>query len=318
MTGTAPGAKIYAMKVFPATGGGAPESRIIAAMDRAITLRRNYNSTGVNTGRLGNRHRDRPVRLQLVEDRRRQHEPRRADALCRPRYRGPADARDARRSASRSSPRPATTATRHMTGGSPGTGFGSLTTARRQHRGPRARPARQPVRVWRRRDLPADHAHADRLFQLARPTADGRIDPDITANGFASFTRAFTWRSRPPVRLVDCREPAAVPGTCARADAVRRLARRSPRRPWPAPRPFCAAAHPTKNATQIRNALQRSANPTALGDGSTRIDQGNGLLDVAAADALLRSGKVSSQCPRYRQVTTMTMTTTGSARAAAA
>ena len=46
MTGTAPGAKIYAMKVFPASGGGAPESRLIAAMDRAITLRRNYNRPG--------------------------------------------------------------------------------------------------------------------------------------------------------------------------------------------------------------------------------------------------------------------------------
>jgi subtilisin family serine protease len=49
MTGTAPAARIYAMKVFDARGGGAPESRIIAAMDRAITLRRNYNQTGVNT-----------------------------------------------------------------------------------------------------------------------------------------------------------------------------------------------------------------------------------------------------------------------------
>ena len=46
MVGTAPAAKIYALKVFPSQGGGAPESRIIAAMDRAITLRRNFN-TGV-------------------------------------------------------------------------------------------------------------------------------------------------------------------------------------------------------------------------------------------------------------------------------
>ena len=44
MVGTAPAAKIYALKVFPSQGGGAPESRIIAAMDRAITLRRNFNN----------------------------------------------------------------------------------------------------------------------------------------------------------------------------------------------------------------------------------------------------------------------------------
>src|SRR4029077_207448 len=48
MIGTAPAASIYALKVFPSPGGGAPESRIIAAMDRAITLRKNFNN-GVST-----------------------------------------------------------------------------------------------------------------------------------------------------------------------------------------------------------------------------------------------------------------------------
>jgi hypothetical protein len=43
MLGVAPGAKLYALKVFPSTGGSAPESRVMAAMDRAITLRRNFN-----------------------------------------------------------------------------------------------------------------------------------------------------------------------------------------------------------------------------------------------------------------------------------
>src|SRR5262245_39415014 len=43
MIGVAPASKIYALKVFPSSGGGAPSSRIIAAMDRAITLRRNFN-----------------------------------------------------------------------------------------------------------------------------------------------------------------------------------------------------------------------------------------------------------------------------------
>jgi len=44
MFGSAPGASLYAMKVFSSLGGGAPESRIIAAMDRAITLRKNYDA----------------------------------------------------------------------------------------------------------------------------------------------------------------------------------------------------------------------------------------------------------------------------------
>src|SRR5262245_10651647 len=53
MTGTAKGAVIYAMKVFPATGGGSPESRVMAAMDRAITLRRRYNAAGANVRASG-------------------------------------------------------------------------------------------------------------------------------------------------------------------------------------------------------------------------------------------------------------------------
>jgi hypothetical protein len=55
--------------------------------------------------------------------------------------------------------------------------------------------------------------------------------------------------------------------------------------------------HPGRNATQIRNALQKSSNPHVLGDDSTRIDQGNGIVDVAAADALLTAGHVSSRVP---------------------
>lgn len=43
MTGIAPGAKIYALKTFPADGGGASRSWVIAAMDRALTLKRNFN-----------------------------------------------------------------------------------------------------------------------------------------------------------------------------------------------------------------------------------------------------------------------------------
>ncbi|HEY7574609.1 MAG TPA: S8 family serine peptidase, partial [Thermoanaerobaculia bacterium] len=39
MVGQAPRARFYALKVFPASGGGAPTSRILQAMDRAIELK---------------------------------------------------------------------------------------------------------------------------------------------------------------------------------------------------------------------------------------------------------------------------------------
>ena len=39
IVGQAPAAQFYALKVFAAAGGGAPESRILQAMDRAIQLK---------------------------------------------------------------------------------------------------------------------------------------------------------------------------------------------------------------------------------------------------------------------------------------
>ena len=39
IVGQAPAAQFYALKVFPAAGGGSPESRVLQAMDRAIALK---------------------------------------------------------------------------------------------------------------------------------------------------------------------------------------------------------------------------------------------------------------------------------------
>ena len=44
MIGSAPGAKLYALKVFPFNSISTTTARILAAMDRAITLRRNFNN----------------------------------------------------------------------------------------------------------------------------------------------------------------------------------------------------------------------------------------------------------------------------------
>ena len=42
MIGVAPAAKLYALKVFPSTGAGTPTSVVIAAMDRALTIKKNF------------------------------------------------------------------------------------------------------------------------------------------------------------------------------------------------------------------------------------------------------------------------------------
>jgi hypothetical protein len=294
MTGLAFGARIYAMKVFPATGGGAPESRVIAAMDRAITLRRNYNRSGSNTVASGTGSESDPfvysaLKIDVVNM-----------SLGGPTLfagRGEMDQLTLAMldvgitvvtSAGNDGPAA-------MTGGTPGTGFGSLTVG----------AASTAVHERVLRDLqfgtgfgaiyrPSSHDQTA-LFSSRGPTADGRIDPDIIANGFASYVHAWAALTTQN-RIVDCREPGAVPGTCM----PRVLFASGTSFSGPTVAGGAAVlrgAHPTRNATQIRNALQRSANPNKLGDDSTRIDQGNGVIDVAAADARLASGRVSSRLP---------------------
>jgi subtilisin family serine protease len=298
MTGTAPGARIYAMKVFPAQGGGAPESRIIAAMDRAITLRRNYNQTGANMVASGTGTETAPVvysalKIDVVNM-----------SLGGPTMFAGRDIEDQLTLAmldvgitlvtSAGNNGPAA-----MTGGSPGTGFGSLTVA----------AASTSVHERILADLrfgpgageiyrPTSHAQTA-YFSSRGPTADGRIDPDISANGVNSYVHAYLALTASGA-LADCREPGARPGTCApRIVFASGTSFSSPTVAGGAA--VLRGGHPTKSATQIRNALQQSANPDALGDDSTPIDQGNGVVDVLAADELLASGKVSSRVPDLKR-----------------
>jgi hypothetical protein len=182
-----------------------------------------------------------------------------------------------------------------MTGGSPGTGFGTLTVG----------AANSVVHERVLRDIqfglgagalyrPTTHTQTA-YFSSRGPTADGRIDPDLVANGFASYVQAYTALTAAGA-LVDCREPGAVAITCVpRILFASGTSFSSPTTAGGAA--VLRGAHPDASATQIRNALHKSANRSALGDDSTTIDQGNGLLDVAAADARLTSGRVSDRVP---------------------
>jgi hypothetical protein len=57
-------------------------------------------------------------------------------------------------------------------------------------------------------------------------------------------------------------------------------------------------AVPAASAAQTRKALILGANPSIVTDGSGRIDQGAGFVDVTAALGLLESGEVSDGLPR--------------------
>ena len=131
-------------------------------------------------------------------------------------------------------------------------------------------------------------------FSSRGPTADGRIDPDITANGFASYVHAYLALTAPG-GLADCREPGAVAGTCLPRVVFASGTSFSSARPSQAARRLAVARTRATNATADSQRPAESANPDALGDDSTPIDQGNGLLDVAAADARLATRHVSSQ-----------------------
>jgi len=289
MIGTAPGAKIYALKVFPSQGGGAPQSRIIAAMDRAITLRQNYND-GMSAD---------PVSGTGSED-----DPFKYDALpiqvANMSLGGSTlfagrDLGDQLTEAMVEVGITLATAAGNdgfaaMTGGSPGTGVGSLTVG----------AASTPVHERVLRDIqfglgigafyrPFDGVQTA-YFSSRGPTADGRFDPDLSANGFASYVNVFTALDGSPCRtLLNCGSTILLVSgtsfsspTVAGAAALLRAA------------PEAASA----SALQIRNALAESADPLVVSDGSGRIDQGAGFVDIPAALALLESGKVKDKIPR--------------------
>ncbi|HKC83601.1 MAG TPA: S8 family serine peptidase, partial [bacterium] len=154
-----------------------------------------------------------------------------------------------------------------MTGGSPGTGLGSLTvgaanTVRHERILRDLQHGVGTGALWR----PTTHIQtAD--FSSRGPTADGRVDPDLTANGFATFAQGASGA----ISLVS--------GTSFSGPTVAGAAA------------LLVGGFPSATPFQVREALILSANPTALGDGSGPIDQGHGMLDVAAAAARL-SGSV--------------------------
>jgi len=296
MLGTAPAAKVYAMKVFPSKGGGAPESRIIAAMDRAITLRRNFNNGAPSVPVAGTGTENDPFKfdslnIKVVNM-----------SLGGPTLFAGGDIEDELTLAmidvgitlAASAGNDGFAA---MTGGSPGTGIGALTI------GASSTPVHE--RILRDNQLglgfgvlyrPSNQIQTA-YFSSRGPTADGRLDPDLSANGFASYVNVFA--AVVNGQIVSCGAPDAPttgPNACAsRILFVSGTSFSSPTVAGAAS--LLRGAVPSASALQTRNALIRGANPTLIGDGSARIDQGAGFLDVPAALALLNSGMIEDELP---------------------
>ena len=288
MIGMAPAAKVYALKIFSSRGGGAPESRVIAAMDRAITLRRNFDH-GVSTAPVGGSgtendpYRYNALNIQVVNM-----------SLGGPTLFAGHDVEDELTEALLDAGIVVASAAGNsgfgaMTIESPGSGLGSLAVA----------AASTPVHERVLRDQSGlglgvlyrpSNAIQTAYFSSRGPIADGRTGPDLTANGFASFTNAFAAIANGAI--VSCGSPLA-PLTGANACLSRILLVSGTSFSTPTVAGAAAllrGAVPGASASQTRKALIRGANPDLLGDGSDGIDQGAGFLDVQAAYAALNSG----------------------------
>ena len=295
LTGTAPAARLYALKAFPSDGAGYGQtSDLMAALDRAITLRRNFNRGVPSVPVSGSGTPDDPYVYDSL----------RVDVVNMS-FGGltPFAGRDAFDlllfDALDAGIVPVVAAMNDgpvaMSTGSPGTSFAALTVG--------AIDAPGHSRVWHDIDdglgagllrRPSGLVQAAQ-FSSRGPTADGRLDPDVAALGSANLHIApYAVTSSGTIDF--CNWFDARPGTCQATVAL------SAGTSYATPIVAGAAAllrqaMPTATATQIRNALHFAANPAVFGDGSGPIDRGAGALDVPAALRLLRSGRVSRQVP---------------------
>ena len=273
MVGVAPGASLYAFKIFNSAGGGAPVSRIAAAMDRAITLRKNFNNgvpvapTNPGCGAEANPCVYDSLPIQVVN----------MSLGGLTLYAGK-DVEDMLgkemlkagiilvTSSGNSGPGAMTTE-------SPATGAGAISSAAAStapHErlfwdiffglglGPLARPF---------------SGIQTASFSSRGPSAEGRYDVDLSANGFSTFAQG----ANGGISLVS--------GTSFSAPTISGAAA------------LLRESFPAASATQIRNALASSGNPALITDGSTRIDRGSGFLDIPAAAAKLAAGHVDTSLP---------------------
>jgi hypothetical protein len=264
LLGSAPLSSIYALRVFPAVGG-APESRIMAAMDRVIELRDNFDSGMPETKNPDGSY----TALNIT--------------VCNMSLGGPTlyAGRDLESelaeaflehdivlvtSAGNAGPS-------GSTGGSPGTAFDSLTVG--------ATSSAVHERVLRDLQQPTIPGFGllfrpfggvqTAYFSSRGPTADGRIDPDVMANGFASFGQGFG--TAPGGIDIASGTSFASPSVAGVAAVLRQ-------------------AVPHATARQIRNALMLSANRSIIADGSGANDRGWGHVDAGTAVSLLGTGLV--------------------------
>ncbi|MGH9904236.1 MAG: S8 family serine peptidase, partial [Pyrinomonadaceae bacterium] len=254
MIGSAPLASIYALRVLGPTGG-APTSRVIAAIERAIELRELFDagdpagrniqvcnlSLGGSTNFAGRDLFDTVVDVMLEKG---------IVPVIAAGNTGPSS----------------------LTISSPGSAFGAITVgaASQAHNERILRRLQfgQAVGSLYRPFLGSQTAS----FSSRGPNADGRVDPDVTSNGFACYGQGTAGGAGTIV---------LGSGTSFSTSSVSGVAA------------LLRQKYPSATAKQIPNAILISANAGILDDGSTELDQGRGYVDALAASNLLAGGGVA-------------------------
>lgn len=263
MIGTAPLASIYALRVFRPSGG-APTSRILAAMERAIELRERFDAgqTGGSNIQVVNMSLGGPTLFpgrELLDSE--------ADVMLQKGIVPVVAAGNAGPSS--------------ITVGTPGTSASAIAVG--------AASLAHNERILRRLQLgPVDGPRyrpflgaQTGFFSSRGPDADGRTDPDVVANGVACFGQGLGSTNTISFEIGTSFATPSVAGVAA----------------------LLRQKYPGATARQIRNAIIDSANPDVIADGSTVFDQGHGYVNGAGASALIASGKASDEAPGLGKVT---------------
>jgi subtilisin family serine protease len=123
------------------------------------------------------------------------------------------------------------------------------------------------------------------VFSSRGPTADGRVLPHVMAAGDGMLSQACGGFDKNGNCRNDVNNLAIASGTSFSAPVVSGVAA------------VLRQEFPNASVGQIWNAIVNTADEGLLGDGSTVLDQGHGVVNASAASDLIQDGGVSDRLP---------------------